>query len=198
VAAVTAFAGGCSAALVCALAVSCGATVGAQRHAEYQVKAAFLLGFARFVEWPDPALAAARPSFVVCVLGDDPFGRWLDEAAAGTQTKSKPVVVRRIRLVDESGPCHMLFVGASEGTRLTTVLAAVRATPMLTVGDLPEFAEKGGMIGLTTVGDRVRFVANPAAAKAAGLQLTSELLRVAVTVLGRPDQKPPGSEGVMP
>jgi hypothetical protein len=170
---------------VAVLTAVCLARVEAQRVAEYRVKAAFLQNFARFVEWPP---APPGSEFHLCVLGDDPFGHWIDEATAGERVKDRPVVVRRIRRIDEA-TCQTLFISPSESTRVRALLDGLGTAPVLTVSDLPQFADRGGMIGFTTVDGRVRFVANPAVARSAGLQLTSELLRVAASVVGRSSAK---------
>lgn len=159
----------------------------AQRHSEYEVKAAFLRSFGKFVEWPGGGAAPA--SFSICVLGDDPFGRRLDDAAVGATIKDRPVVIRRLGQVAEAAGCQTVFVAASDPARVGAILAALRPLPVLTVGDAAQFAERGGMLGFTAQGGRVRFVANPDAARAAGLVLTSELLRVAAAVVGHPSTK---------
>lgn len=169
--------------LVLALAGPEAVQVHAQKSPEYQVKAAYLYGFGRFVEWPPTAPAAAGKAFVVCVLGDDPFGRWLDEVAAGAVMKDKPVSVRRISQLEESAACHTLFISLSEEIRLGRILETLDNRPVLTVSDAPQFAQHGGMIGFTLDGNRVRFTVNLAATQDAGLQLNSELLRVAATIL---------------
>lgn len=169
--------------VVAAVAAIClGRPASAQRAEEYQVKAAFLQSFARFVEWPAPLLAS---EFRICILGDDPFGHWIDDATAGARAKDRPVVVRRVRQVAEVTGCQTVFISASEASRVRELLERLDRVPVLTVSDLPRFAEQGGMLGFAVVSGRVRFVANPAAALAAGLQLTSELLRVADRVVGR-------------
>lgn len=170
-------------ALVAAFSGGLAVQVHAQRPPEYQVKAAYLYGFGRFVEWPAAAPAAAGKAFVVCVLGDDPFGHWLDEVVAGAVMKDKPVSVRRISQLDEIGSCHTLFIGPSESARLGRIFETLDHRPVLTVSDAPQFAQRGGMIGFTMDGNRVRFTVNLAAAQDAGLQLNSELLRVAATIL---------------
>ena len=153
----------------------------AQRPREYQVKAAYLYGFGRFVEWPDAA--APADTFVLCVLGDDPFGPLLDQVAEGGVVKKRPVTVRRIGRPEDGARCDTLFVSASEQSRLARILAALDHRPVLTVGDSPEFAQRGGMIGFTVDGGRVRFLVNLVAARDAGLMLQSELIRVAAAVL---------------
>jgi hypothetical protein len=153
------------------------------RPREYEVKAAYLYGFGRFVEWPPTAEAFASGDVSVCVLGEDPFGRWLDEAVLGTTIKDRPVVVRRIVRPEEAKACHTVFVSASEDGRLPRILQALAGKPVLTVGETPQFAERGGVIGFVTDGARIRFNVNLAAAQASGLVLQSELLRVAASVL---------------
>jgi len=166
-----------AAAMVCALPAA------AQRPREYQVKAAYLYGFGRFVEWPAAAPSAADGAFVVCVLGEDPFGRLLDQAVEGGVVKNQPVSVRRIGRAEDGGGCDTLFVSASEQPRLPRILEVLDHRPVLTVGDSPDFAQHGGMIGFSVEGSRVRFTVNLDAAQGAGLMLQSELLRVAATVL---------------
>jgi hypothetical protein len=155
----------------------------AQRPREYQVKAAYLYGFGRFVEWPSAAPTAADAPFVVCVLGDDPFGPLLDQAVEGGAVKNRPVSVRRIGRAEDGAACDTLFVSASEQPRLPRILEVLDHRPVLTVGDSPEFARRGGMIGFSVEGSRIRFTVNLDAAQGAGLMLQSELLRVAAAVL---------------
>ena len=170
-------------ATLCVAVVSAAATGAAQRPAEYQVKAAYLYGFGRFVEWPSTAAVAGDGSFVLCVLGEDPFGRLLDQAADGGVLKNQPVTVRRIERPEDGTACDTVFVSASEQPRLPRILSVLGRRPVLTVGDSSEFAQRGGMIGFSMEGSRVRFTVNLAAAQDAGLMLQSELLRVAASVL---------------
>jgi hypothetical protein len=161
----------------------------AQKPSEYRVKAAYLYGFGRFVDWPTSAPAAGGNAFVVCVLGDDPFGRLLDDVASDAVMKDKPVAIRRIARVEESGSCHTVFIGASEEARLGRILDSLGERPVLTVSDAPGFAQRGGMIGFFLDDNRVRFTVNLAATQDAGLRMNSELLRVAANIL---KSRPPG------
>jgi len=129
--------------LVAALAIVVGDALMAQRPAEYQVKAAYLYGFGRFVEWPAEAATAADGAFVLCVLGDDPFGRLLDQATEGGQLKNRPVSVRRIGRAEDAAECDTLFISASEDGRLARILSVLGRRPVLTVGDSPEFDLRG-------------------------------------------------------
>jgi hypothetical protein len=152
---------------------------------EYEVKAAFLLNFARFVEWP--ARTGAEP-FVVSVLGQDPFGPVLDRAFEGAGGDGRKWEVRRIARVEGAGGTQILFISRSEAPRLAAVLASLRGTPVLTVSDIPDFAQRGGMIGLRLEDRRVRFDIDPAPASASGLRLSSQLLKLARIVSAKEPQ----------
>jgi hypothetical protein len=151
------------------------------RPAEYQVKAAYLYNFARFVEWPAGTPSLQGAAFTICVLGPDPFGAYLDTLLNGAMIGGKPVVARRLASERDAIGCPVLFVAASEADHLPQVLAAVeRGT--LTVSDIPAFARRGGMIQFVADANRIRFEVNQATTERAGLTLSSELLKVAVAV----------------
>src|SRR5262245_22285190 len=102
---------------------------------EYQVKAAFLFNFARFVEWPSDAFADARSPLVIGVLGPDPFGAELDEVVRGKTVHGRSIVVQRYARPSDVGPCHVLFVGRGEAGRLRRGLGALKDGRVLTVGE---------------------------------------------------------------
>lgn len=145
--------------------------------ADYQIKAVFLYNFTEFVQWPKTAFADAQAPMVIGVLGDDPFGPYLDEAVRGEKSKGRAIVVRHFRLVEEIGPCHILFISRSEAARLDAIFASLRGRSILLVSDADRFAEAGGMVQFTTTGGRVRLRVNPDAARAAHLAISSKLLR---------------------
>jgi hypothetical protein len=155
----------------------------AARPQEYEVKAAYLYSFGKFIAWPAAGEAAATP-FLVCVLGHDPFGRTLDATVADALVWERPVEVRRVADAEGARGCQIVFVSTSEEAILDNTLAALGREPVLTVGESPRFAERGGMIEFVVEDSRVRFAVNASAAEAAGLALSSELLRVATTVIG--------------
>jgi YfiR/HmsC-like len=171
--------------LISALLFTPGLCEQTSRPSEYQVKTAYLYNFARFVWWPQAA-TGSNDSFPICVLGQDPFGRALDAGLAGQTVDRRKVVVRRISNASEAAGCHVLFISASEDGRLKTILAALDKEPILTVSDMPQFSERGGMIQFVLEGDRVRFEVNLPAAEDAGLTLSSELLRVAAAIKRNP------------
>jgi hypothetical protein len=152
---------------------------------EYEVKSAFLYNFAKFTEWPPLAPARTRPTFDLCVLGEDPFGDALDRVVKGLQVGGRPVAIRRIAQANKAGACAMVFVSSSESSRLQDDFASLRGFPVLTVGESAGFASVGGMIGLLVEDARVRFEINQEAVTAAGLKLSSQLLRLARLVRTR-------------
>ena len=151
---------------------------------EGAVKAVFLFNFAQFVEWPPEAFPSPTSPMVIGVLGDDPFGPLLDEAVNREVVKHHELVVQRFRRVEEIRTCHILFISRSEVKSLEGILAKLNGRAILTVGDSDEFAVRGGMIRFLTADNRVRMRINLKAAKAAGLTVSSNLLRAAEIVGG--------------
>jgi YfiR/HmsC-like len=148
---------------------------------EYEVKAAYLYNFGRFVEWP-AKVSAASEYFSICVLGGDPFGATFDATIAGESINGKKVVVARITKPQDAASCRILFISSSEESRLKEILATLDKTSVLTVSDISQFTRRGGMIQFLTEANRVRFEVNLTIAEHAGLTLSSQLLKVAVSV----------------
>ena len=149
---------------------------------EYQLKAVFLFNFAQFVEWPASAFPGPDAPLVIGILGEDPFGPYLDETVRGEKVNDRPLVVRRFRSVEEISTCHILFISGREMGRLRGILDSLRGRSILTVGDVEGFATRGGMIRFITDQNRIRFRINLDAAKAADLTISSKLLRAAQIV----------------
>jgi hypothetical protein len=144
---------------------------------EYEVKAAFIYNFAKFVEWP--SAAGADMPFVVTVLGEDPFGQALEDALRGKSVGGRPIVLRRARALDEVGPSQILFISDSEKPALPSILEELATDPVLTVGDMGQFAARGGVIGFRLEGERIRLDVSLAAAERSRLRLSSQLLQIA-------------------
>jgi hypothetical protein len=147
---------------------------------EYEVKAAYLYDFGKFVAWP--AKVAASDDFPICVLGQDPFGPTFDATIAGETINGKKVVVNRITKPQDALSCRILFISASEESQLKEILATIDKTSVLTVSDISQFTRRGGMIQFVTDANRVRFEVNVTTAERAGLTLSSQLLKVAINV----------------
>jgi hypothetical protein len=149
---------------------------------EYQVKAVFLFRFAQFVEWPPSAFPEPHTPLVIGVLGQDPFGTYLDEIVQGETVNDHPLAVQRYATVEEITTCHILFISRSEDDRLERVLVGLKGRDILTVGDVERFSARGGMIRFVTEHGRIRLRINLKAAEAANLKLSSKLLRPAEIV----------------
>ena len=147
-----------------------------------QLKAAFLFRFAQFTQWPPEAFSAPGSPLVLGILGEDPFGEYLDEIVRGEQVQDRPFVIQRYRRFSEMRTCHVLFISPSETARLDQILAALGDRSILTVAEAEGFAGRGGMIEIINSEGRIRLRINPAAAKAARLTLSSKLLRPAEIV----------------
>jgi hypothetical protein len=169
--------------IVSALLFSSGLNLSAQTapSREYQVKAVFLFNFAQFVDWPPKAFPEPQTPLVIAVLGDDPFGTYLEETIRGEKANDRPLVVQRYRRVGEIKTCHVLFISRSETDRLEQILGSLKGRPILAVGDSEDFALHGGMIQFITEKNKIRMRINLEAVKAAGLTISSKLLRVAET-----------------
>ena len=153
----------------------------AQETPEYQVKAAYLFNFAKFVEWPDRAFAGPDAPFTICIIGDDLFGGALKALQAKT-VKNRKVAVKRVSAPAETGGCQVLFIGPTEEDRLDELLLSLKGSTTLVVGDMERFARRGGMIGFLMERNKVVFEINDSAAKRAGLELSSQLLKMARTL----------------
>jgi hypothetical protein len=153
----------------------------AQASLEYEVKAAFLLNFAKFVEWPANAFATPNSPLAICVLGKDPFGRALDEVVRGERIDGRVVIVRRIleaRVAAKT--CQMVFIAA--GAKDVPAILRALGPGVLTVGEQENFLVDGGVIRFAIDNRRVRFDINRTAAQGAGLTLSSQLLTVARSI----------------
>lgn len=149
---------------------------------EFQIKAAFLYNFAQFVEWPPNTFETDESPLVIGILGMDPFGTFLDDLVKGERVNGRTLLVERYATVDEMGECHVLFVSGSEGNRIDEVATRLKGRHILTVCDWEAYARQGAIVWFAMERNRVRLRINLDAAKAAGLTISSKLLRSAETV----------------
>jgi len=154
---------------------------------EYEVKAALLLNFARFTEWPESAFASPNAPLVIGVVGRDPFGPLLEKIFSNKTVGSRSIQVKRLSVEQDLKQCHLLFVPASEKRRQRDLLSRLKDASVLTVGDSDEFLEHGGAVRLLLKDGSVRFSIDLQSAKAARLRITSNVLRLADEVRGRYD-----------
>jgi hypothetical protein len=163
----------------------------AQAPSEYDVKAAFLYNFTKFVEWPPSAFSSGGDPLQVCILGEDPFGRSLPSVLEGEEVQGRTLRLRRVTHLFDPGLCHILFVSRSERERVPAILAVVEGAPMLTVSEIDGFVDRGGVINFRLVSGKVRFEINQTAAERAGLKVSSKLLRLAIRVVPERDRGAP-------
>jgi hypothetical protein len=149
---------------------------------EYQIKATFLFNFAQFVEWPTNTFTGTNEPFCIGILGEDPFGDFLDGTVRGEKINGHPLVVHRYRQAEEIQDCQLLFVSHSEAGRFQQILAGLKDKNILTVSDTTGFCKAGGIIRFVTEQNKIHFRINSEAAKNANLAVSSKLLRLAEIV----------------
>ena len=154
---------------------------------EHQVKAAQILKFVHFSEWPAGSFAQTNSPYVIGIAGRDPFGKDLDRIFENKSVKGRPFVIKRITDEQELRNCHLVFVSSSERRRLKDLLDKLKGAAVLTVGESPEFLDQSGVINFLLKDSSVRFEINLAAAQAAKVKLDANLLKVAVAVRGKYD-----------
>ena len=159
----------------------CAATAG-PAFDEYQVKAAFLYNFAKFVEWPPSAFASSSEPISICIAGQNPFGSALEDMVRGKVVGGRSFAVRSLTDPQQAGKCQILFVGASERKRAWFLLDQINRTGILTVGEADEFTSIGGMVNLKLDGTRVRIQISLESAERANLKISSKLLGLAEIV----------------
>jgi hypothetical protein len=153
---------------------------------EYQLKAAFLFNFAKFIDWPGASFSSPQSPFIICILGTDPFGHAMDDVLQDKSIDNRPVTISRPKNITQAKQCHMVFVSQSETARLTDILQQLRGAHVLLVGESDGFAAAGGTIQFIREDNHVRFLINPDAADRAGLKVSSKLLSLARVVHDSP------------
>ena len=154
------------------------------RPTEYQLKAAFLFNFAKFVEWPDSAFPAPTAPFVIGVLGNNPFRDDLARTVRDKTIDAHPLLVQEYRSAARATNCHLLFISNSERKSIPDIIQGLRGRSILTVSEVDHFTEAGGMINFVLQGTKIRFQINKEAAVSAGLKISSKLMSLAVPTGG--------------
>lgn len=145
---------------------------------EYQMKAAFLYNFAKYVDWPAEALPEHAP-LVIGVFGDDPFGGALDDIVRNKVISGHPLVARHLTLLREVTSCQVLFISSSEKKHWPEISNALAGSSVLTVSEKwDQFTQAGGMIYFFMEERRVCFDINDTAARKANLNISSKLIQL--------------------
>jgi YfiR/HmsC-like len=149
---------------------------------EYQVKAAFLYNFAKFVEWPPQAFKSPADPIVIGVLGKNPFGDSLAAAVAGKAWAGRTFQVREIATAQQAAGCQIVFISSSERKRLAALLAGMGSAAVLTVGETDNFTAAGGIVNFKIEAGSVRLQINVEAARKQQLHISAKLLSLAEIV----------------
>lgn len=160
---------------------------------EYELKATMLFNLTRFVEWPPSAYADAQAPTVVCILGRDPFGNSLAALVSNATAGGRPVQIRHLANDKRIHGCHVVYISSSERKSIAQIFATLKGTSALTVGEMAQFASRGGMIQFSLEEKQVHFEINLEAASEADLKISSRLLVLARIV--KEQNKYPGKEG---
>lgn len=166
---------------IAALAAPPGGTAAAERReqaSERDIKAAFLYNFTKYIEWPPDAFPSAGEPFRFCVLADEDFTRRVSSFVVGEGVQGRPIHFV-VPSVSEIRRCQILFIGRQAAGRIAALLAAVAGRPVLTVGETPDFIERGGVVLFEIEDGRVRFDIHLGLAAHARLTVNSKLVRVA-------------------
>lgn len=147
--------------------------------AEYQVKAAYLYNFTKFTDWPENAFASNNAPIVIGVMGEDPFGKTLDDLVSGEIVRGHPLTVKRLHDGEDLLGCQVLFICRSEKDQLSSLLQNLKGKPVLTVSDITGFADKGGMVNFVLAKEKVKLEINQATSEEAGLKISAKLLKLA-------------------
>ncbi len=170
-------------ACVCAMLIAAPRSRAQEGASEYEVKAAFLFNFVKFIEWPDDAFTDSHSPIVIGILGQDPFEGAMDRTISGKSVNSRPLVVKRLSQAHEARSCHIVFVCSSEKKRLAQIFGSLVGANVLTVSETDDFLRAGGAINFVIENHRVRFEVNTIAAHRARLKISSKLLQLARTVV---------------
>ena len=152
---------------------------------EYRVKAALLFHFAQLVDWPPSAFASNSSGINLCTVGQDPFKGELETTLDGKSVDMRPVHIVHLKDLHDVAGCHLLFIGSSEEKRVPSVLMELGKAPVMTGGESDGFLEQGGMVRLDLEEGKIRFAINLDASDQAGLKISSRMLLLAKTVVGK-------------
>ncbi|HKX28007.1 MAG TPA: YfiR family protein [Blastocatellia bacterium] len=157
---------------------------------EYQVKAAFIYNFAKFIEWPPGTFSSKEMPFILGVMGDEFISRTIEQAIQGKTVNGRQLQIKRLELGQELKICQVLYISSYEQRHLVQILESLRGSSTLTIGEMDRFIQQGGIINLVTEENRVLFEVNLEVAEQAQLKISSKLLVLARTVRGGQRARP--------
>jgi len=154
----------------------------AQSATEYQVKAAYLFNFLKFVEWPQDSPPDPQAKWVIGIVGDSPVGTELSKLAEGRNVLGRDLQIKKLQAADNLRSCNILFISETERKHVPAILTALRGSSVMTVADMDKFIESGGMVELGMDDARVRVTIDVGATDRAHLKISSKLLALARAV----------------
>lgn len=165
----------------CLLSISNLSFVSAQKSptAEYQVKAVFLYNFTQFVEWPPTAFASKESPLIIGVLGDNPFGTFLEETVSGEKVNGHPLAVQYYKTPEDIKTCHLLFINISEKNKQEEIALTLKGKNILTVTNNSDLVKQEEAIRFFIKSNKIQFQINPEVAKESNLLMSSKLLNIA-------------------
>jgi hypothetical protein len=146
---------------------------------EYKLQAIFLYNFTRFIDWPGSAFASRSEPFKIGIVGNDPFGSYLDEAVRGERVSGRPIVIERYKNARDVKDCHMLYISSKDQKEIKKIINTLADKNTLTISEDPEFVKWGGMIRMYSDDNKIRLQINDAAARKVNLKISAKLLNVA-------------------
>jgi hypothetical protein len=149
---------------------------------EYKIKAACLINFLKFVEWPEEGKTEAPEPIVIGILGQNPFGSFLDDLAKDQKVRGRAIHLKKLDPSDVVTGCHVLFFASVEKDRMGEILKTLEGRSILTIGEHRGFAQEGGIVNFFIEENKVRFEINPDQAKKSRLKISSKLLSLAKIV----------------
>ncbi len=170
--------------LILTLSTAVSAQSGASVITEYEIKAAFLYNFAKFVDWPEEIAGTDSGKIYIGVLGQSPFGGVLEKIVQDRRIDGRTIVIKEFKRLQELDFCHILYISNSESRRLRRIFGQLSKENTLTVGESNDFLTKGGVIRLVNKRNKVRFEIDLEAANKAQLTISSRLLKLAENLKG--------------
>ena len=146
---------------------------------EYEIKMAFIYNFAKYVTWPEKTFVDKNEPLVLCILGHNPFSKHSKKIEGKLVHKHK-LKIRTISDFQKINECHLLYISPSESEKIDEIQSFLKSKSILTISDMDNFTNIGGMIELIVQDGKIRFIINPKAAEQAGLEISSQLLKLAI------------------
>ena len=164
------------------LCLSAGSGQGAEALKEYELKAAFLYNFTKFIEWPTNRFQDAKAPFVVAVAGSSPCTAELEKIAKERKVNGRPLIIKTVKTPEAARDAHVLFVPTSENARLKEWLPSMQGAGVLSIGESEPFLKEGGILNFVLAEEKIRFDLNIDQAEAAGLRVSAQLQKLARSV----------------